>query len=133
MSGRYKGLEAETHTTNPKDYPFFKPYSMKFGNKPVDLSHKPSFMEVIHIILSLIPRSKVEEFLRNHTDNFFIDVTDRKHRLVYNETSGVFFRPSSNEDKIRFLNELFSFIRTPLKIKFRHKRNGNINIFYQNC
>lgn len=37
MSRKYKQTEAETHTTNPKDYPFFRPYSMKFGNKPVDL------------------------------------------------------------------------------------------------
>ena len=51
---------------------------MEFGDQPVDLSHKPSFMKVIQDILNLIPRSKVEEFFRNHTDNFFVDVTDTR-------------------------------------------------------
>lgn len=121
------------YTTTPKDFKDCKVGGLELGSQIVNLSNKPSFMEVIKIIINLIPRSEVEEFLRNHTDNFFVDVTDRKYTLLYNETTGLFFRQSSNEEKISFLKKLFSFIRTPLKIKFRHRRSGNINIFCQNC
>ena len=53
MSRKYKQTEAETHTRNPKDYPHYRPFSMEFGGQIVDLSHKPSFMEVIKIIINL--------------------------------------------------------------------------------
>jgi hypothetical protein len=95
MSRKYKEPEVETHTTNPEDYPHYRPFSMEFGGKIENLSHKPSFIEVIKIIINLIPRSKVKEFLRNHTDNFFVDVTDRKYTLLYNETTGLFFKSFS--------------------------------------
>jgi hypothetical protein len=120
------------YTTTPKDYTHFKVKSLEIGSQIVDVSHKPSFEKVLIMIINKLLRSEVEEFLREYTGKACVDLTDRNGILDYDETTGLYFQRCSNPRKISFLKKLFSFIRTPLKIKFRHD-NGNINMFCMNC
>lgn len=122
------------YTTTPKDYKDFKVKSLEIGSQIVNVSHKPSFKEVLIMIINRLLRSEVEEFLREYTGKACVDLTDRNGNFDHDETTGLFFASCNNERKINFLNKLFSFIRTPLKIEFHHKDNfRNINMFCLNC